>query len=72
MQPEMGTHKGKQEIKVSPVSLQEGLWFIACFHSGTPNLSMKQVNLIFAHSVYLYIFIYICAYVNICTYMYVA
>lgn len=58
--------KGKQEIKVSLISLQEGLWCITWFHNGpTPSLSVKQgkMNLTCRCSVciYIYIYIYICA-----------
>lgn len=39
---EVGTRRGKPEIKVSPVSLWEGLCCIAWFHEGiAPSLSTK-------------------------------
>lgn len=62
--PEVGTQRGKPGVKVSPVSLQEGLCCIAWFHEGiAPSLSTKaegepQFLRTDIHSVCIYIYKY--------------
>lgn len=67
-----GNWKRKAGNKDVSVYFQEDLWCTAWFHNGTtPSLSTKQkmMNLIFAHTYQVSVYLYICAYINICMYI---
>lgn len=74
--PEAGTRRGRQEIKVSPVSFQEGLYCIVWFHEEiAPSWSTKvegKSHFLHRYPLNVYLYFYICAYINMCMYTYVA